>query len=45
MICKNCKKEIPDDKVFCPYCGKEIRFVPDYNTFEEDVLSLSLIHI
>ncbi len=39
MICKNCKKEIPDDKVFCPYCGKEIRFVPDYNTFEEDVLS------
>ena len=39
MICSKCKKEIPDGKVFCPYCGNEIRFVPDYNVFEEDYLS------
>lgn len=39
MICPECKKEIPDDKVFCPYCAAEIRFVPDYNVFEEDYLS------
>ncbi|MCR4781840.1 MAG: chitobiase/beta-hexosaminidase C-terminal domain-containing protein [Lachnospiraceae bacterium] len=39
MICPQCKKEIPDDKLFCPYCAAEIRFVPDYNVFEEDYLS------
>ncbi len=21
MICEKCKKDIPDDAVFCPYCG------------------------
>jgi len=39
MICPKCKKEIPVGKVFCPNCGTEIRFVPDYNVFEEDYLS------
>lgn len=39
MICKNCKNKIPDDKVFCPNCGEEVRFVPDYNVFEEDIIS------
>lgn len=22
MICKNCKKTIDDDSMFCKYCGK-----------------------
>lgn len=24
MICKNCKKEIPDSAVFCPYCAANL---------------------
>ena len=24
MICSNCKKEIPDNSLFCPYCGQKI---------------------
>lgn len=24
MICKNCNKEVPEDYMFCPYCGKRV---------------------
>jgi predicted RNA-binding Zn-ribbon protein involved in translation (DUF1610 family) len=24
MKCKSCEREIPDDAVLCPYCGKEV---------------------
>ena len=24
MICKNCKKQIPDDSIFCPSCGQRV---------------------
>ena len=23
MLCRFCKKEVPNDAEFCPYCGKE----------------------
>lgn len=27
MNCRNCKKQIPEDSVFCPFCGKDV--IPD----------------
>jgi hypothetical protein len=39
MICKNCKTEFPDDKVYCPKCGTPVQVVPDYNVLDEEVLS------
>ena len=27
MNCRNCKKQIPDDSAFCPFCGEEV--IPD----------------
>jgi len=38
MKCKYCGYEVEDGKVFCSSCGKEIQFVPDYNSFEDDLL-------
>jgi hypothetical protein len=39
MKCPKCGYDIPNDDLFCPNCGAEIRIVPDYNLFEEDILS------
>ena len=39
MKCSKCGFDIPDGDLFCPKCGAEIRIVPDYNLFEEDILS------
>ena len=36
MICSNCKKEIPDDTVLCPYCSYN---VTEYDK-RESVLSI-----
>lgn len=38
MKCRNCGHEIPEGKLRCGYCGKEIRIVPDYNPLD-DVLA------
>ncbi len=32
MKCSHCNSEIKDGEVYCPFCGKEIRYVPDYET-------------
>ena len=34
MICRNCGGEIPEGKMFCPYCGTEVQLVPDYSTID-----------
>lgn len=39
MNCKNCGEEIPEGKIYCIKCGKEVRLVPDYNILEDDILS------
>ena len=39
MICNSCGKEIEAGRVYCPYCGKEIQLVPNYNVLEEELLS------
>lgn len=34
MKCANCGTELEDGKLFCPVCGKEVQWVPEYNTLE-----------
>lgn len=37
--CKNCGADIPDDKVYCPFCGTPVQVVPDYNMLDDEALS------
>lgn len=34
MKCANCGTEFQDGKLFCPVCGEEVQWVPEYNTVE-----------
>lgn len=34
MKCSNCGTELENGKLFCPICGKEVQWVPEYNTLE-----------
>lgn len=34
MKCTNCGAEFEDGTLFCPVCGAEIQWVPEYNTLE-----------
>ena len=34
MKCRNCGAEYEEGNLFCPKCGKEIQWVPEYNTLE-----------
>lgn len=38
MECKQCGEKLKNGLLFCPHCGAEIRYVPDYNILEEDIL-------
>ncbi len=35
MNCKYCGYKLGEDAAFCPSCGREVRLVADYETFEE----------
>ena len=39
MKCSRCGSEISKDKIYCETCGKAIQLVPDYNVFDEELLS------
>lgn len=43
MICKYCKAEIPEGKMYCPSCGKPVQVVPDYNMLDDDLLSSMIV--
>lgn len=34
MKCSKCGRDVEDGKLFCPVCGTEIQWVPEYNTLE-----------
>lgn len=34
MKCRNCGADLEEGTLFCPVCGKEIQWVPEYNTLE-----------
>lgn len=33
MKCSNCGKPIEEGRLFCSYCGQEVQWVPDYDSF------------
>ena len=35
MICQYCGEEIDDGAIWCPFCGRENRMVPDYSLVED----------
>ncbi len=37
MKCSNCGHDVQLGEAYCPFCGKEIRIVPDYNVLEDDL--------
>ncbi len=39
MICDKCKKDIPDNSEFCPYCGYNLIKSESKKTNEQDVLT------
>lgn len=42
MRCISCGGEIKADFKICPYCGKPVQMVPDYNVYDEDDINLIL---
>ena len=34
MKCGNCGADLEEGTLFCPVCGKEVQWVPEYNTLE-----------
>lgn len=34
MKCRNCGADLEEGTLFCPACGKEVQWVPEYNTLE-----------
>jgi tetratricopeptide (TPR) repeat protein len=40
MKCSNCGAEIKLEYRICPYCGKNIQIVPDYNFYDEDDIKI-----
>ena len=39
MNCKKCGAEIESGFLYCPKCGESIQLVPNYDVFEEELLS------
>lgn len=42
MYCINCGAEIKSEYNNCPYCGKSLQMVPDYNIYDEDDINVFL---
>lgn len=40
MNCINCGAPISEERKNCPYCGKSVQIVPDYNVFEDDDINV-----
>lgn len=37
MVCKRCNEEIEEGRVYCPKCGLELHYVPDYSEVDEEL--------
>lgn len=44
MKCSKCNKELEKGSLYCNICGTAVQLVPEYNEFEEDILT-SLIGV
>lgn len=40
MNCINCGAPVSEERKTCPYCGKTVQMVPDYNVFEDDDINV-----
>ncbi len=40
MNCFNCGAPVKEEHNTCPYCGKSLQIVPDYNVFDDDDISI-----
>lgn len=40
MNCFNCGAPINEERKTCPYCGKSLQIVPDYNIYEDDDINV-----
>lgn len=37
MICRKCNSEVEEGLVYCPKCGSELHYVPDYDEIDEEL--------
>ena len=42
MKCIYCGSELKEGSLVCPYCGKEVQIVPEYNIYDDDYLKAVL---
>ncbi len=45
MYCIHCGGEIKSDYINCPYCGKILQIVPDYNIYDEENINIILENV
>ena len=45
MKCPKCGAFIPDEAVYCPSCGEEIKIVPEFDPLVENRIDESLSHL
>lgn len=37
MVCKRCNEEVEEGRVYCPKCGLELHYIPEYNEVDEEL--------
>ena len=43
MLCKKCKKELQDDWLYCPWCGRKVIEVQDVSEWATSVMGAIIV--